>query len=120
MPLKIKPTSVIKATLGIQEKGPVHKFFTNTCYLHMDKYVPYSGDTGRLHMRENVSMAPDQIVYHVPYAHAQYVGYTTGPVNPENYTTPGTGPYWDEKMWTAEKEDVLKEVKNYMKARGGK
>lgn len=119
MSVYVEPTKIILLKAGLQENGPVHKFFTNTCYLHMDRYVPYSGDTGRLHMRENVSMAPDQIVYHVPYAHAQYVGYTTGPV--VNYTTDGTGPYWDYEMATAEGDDVTEEVAEYVKLRfGGK
>lgn len=118
MPVKLKPTSTIIANLGLQENGPVHKFLTNTCYNHMDKYVPYSGDTGRLHLRENVSMTPGYIIYHMPYAHAQYVGYTTGPV--VNYTTPGTGPYWDKLMWTAESNEVIKEVQDYIDKRGGR
>ena len=117
MPVIIKPTSVIAVRLGIQEGGPAHKFLTNDCYNHMDKYVPYSGDTGRLHLRENVSLSADSIVYHMPHAHAQYVGYTTGPV--VNYTTPGTGPYWDELMWSAEGEDVIQEVQEYIETHGG-
>jgi hypothetical protein len=48
----------------------------------MDKYVPR--DTGNL--RDNVDKGIDYITYESPYAHAQYVGYTTGPV--VNYTTP--------------------------------
>ena len=45
MKLDMKPNSVIKADLGIQKNGPVHAFFTATCALHMDKYVPFrSGD----------------------------------------------------------------------------
>ena len=63
-------------------------------------------DTGML--RTNVSKGADYITYKSPYAHAQYVGYTRGPV--VNYTTPGTGPYWDKRMWSAEKEQVIKEV----------
>lgn len=115
MPIKLKPTSVIKANLGIEKNGPVHKFFTNACYIHMDKYVPM--DTGDL--RTIVSMTPDKIIYHVPYAQAQYHGVINGtPI--ENYTTPGTGPYWDKKMVSAEMDIVLSEVKDYMKKHGGK
>lgn len=118
MPVIIKPTSTIIAYLGLEQNGPAHKFLTNTCYNHMDRYVPYSGDTGRLHLRENVSMMPDAIIYHMPYAHAQYVGYTTGPV--VKYTTPNTGPYWDKKMWSAEGSEVIKEVQKYVDRRGGR
>ena len=78
----LKPISEIKMNLGIEPNGRVQKFFTNTCYKHMDKYVPK--DTGIL--RENVVLHSDSITYQSPYAHAQYVGYTKGPV--KNYTTP--------------------------------
>ena len=104
----LKPTSIIKADLGINPGGKVHAFFTDTCYKHMDKYVPM--DTGML--RDNVDIGVDYITYQSPYAHAQYVGYTTGPVL--HYTTPGTGPYWDERMKSAEMQIVVKEVQNYV------
>jgi len=118
VPIFMKPTSIIIADLGLQDSGPVHATFTNSCRNHMDKYVPYSGDTGRIHLRENVAMTKSTITYKMPYAHAQYVGYTKGPVN--NYTTPGTGPYWDKLMWSAEKNEVIEEVRNYFKRRGGR
>lgn len=78
----LKPISEIKANLGIEPNGRVQKFFTNTCYRYMDKYVPR--DTGAL--RQVVNIQSDSITYQSPYAHAQYVGYTKGPVR--NYTTP--------------------------------
>lgn len=81
--MKLKPISVIKVDLGIQPQGPVHAFLTDTCYKHMDKYVPLA-DTGNL--RGVVDKGIDYITYESNYAHAQYVGYTTGPV--KNYTTP--------------------------------
>ena len=111
MPVKLKPTSEIKARLGVEPNGRVQKFFTNTCYKHMDKYVPM--DEGNL--RTNVDIQIDSITYESPYAHAQYVGYTKGPVR--NYTTPGTGPYWDKRMKSAEMQEVVKEVQDYI---GGK
>lgn len=113
MPVTIKPTSVIKARLGIEPNGKVQKFFTETCYRYMDKYVPK--DNGDL--RNEHSLTANSITYEMPYAHAQYVGYTTGEV--KNYTTPGTEPYWDKKMVSAEMVDVVKEVQNYIN-RGGK
>lgn len=78
----LKPISEIKANLGIEPNGKVQRFFTNTCYRYMDKYVPK--DTGVL--REVVNIQSDSITYQSPYAHAQYVGFTKGPVR--NYTTP--------------------------------
>ena len=112
--MALKPVSVIKADLGINPGGRVHAFFTNTCYKHMDKYVPYSGEgAGRIHLRENVDVETTKIIYKQPYATIQYYGIIWGhPV--EHYTTAGTGPYWDKRMWSAEKYDVIKEVQNYI------
>ena len=105
----MKSISSIKASLGIEPNGRVQRFFTDTCYRHMDKYVPK--DTGML--RINVDKGANYITYESPYAHAQYIGVVHGsPVR--NYTTPGTGPYWDKRMWSAEKDSVIKEVQNYV------
>ena len=79
----LEPISKIKANLGIQPNGEVQKFFTNTCYKHMDKYVPK--DTGIL--RRTVRLDADSITYESPYAHAQYVGIVHGTAV-RNYTTP--------------------------------
>lgn len=114
MPIKLKPTSQIKARLGIEPNGRVQKFFTNTCYKHMDKYVPM--DKGNL--RTNVDVQPSTITYESPYAKYQYYGERAdGSHKVQNYTTPGTGPYWDKRMVSAEMQDVVKEVQNYV---GGK
>ena len=112
MSVKIQPTSVIKANLGIEPNGKVQKFFTNTCYRYMDKYVPK--DNGLL--REIVTIDSNSITYEQPYAHAQYIGEVNGG-KVTNYTTPGTGPYWDKRMVSAEIQDVVEEVQNYI---GGK
>ena len=114
MPVKMQPTSVIKANLGIEPNGKVQKFFTETCYRYMDKYVPK--DTGIL--RENVTLTSNTITYEQPYAHAQYVGVVNGG-EVKNYTTPGTGPYWDEKMKSAEMQEIVKEVQDFVD-KGGK
>lgn len=107
--MKMKPISQIKADLGINPNGRVQAFFTDICIKHMDKYVPK--DTGML--RENISKTINSVTYESPYAHAQYIGEIKGsPVR--NYTTPGTGSYWDKRMWTAEKQDVINEVQNYV------
>lgn len=112
--MELKPISVIKARLGLQPNGPVQRFFTNTCYKHMDKYVPM--DKGDL--RTNVLIGWDTITYESPYARYQYYGIRNdGSHKVRKYTTPGTGPYWDKRMWSAEKNIVISEVQNYV---GGK
>ena len=116
MPVKLKPTSQIKARLGINPNGRVQKFFTNTCYKHMDKYVPK--DEGNL--RTIVDVESNSITYESPYARYQYYGMRDdGTHVVKNYTTPGTGTYWDKRMVSAEMQDVVKEVQDYVN-RGGK
>lgn len=114
MPVKIQPTSVIKANLGIEPNGRAHKYLTERCYTYMDKYVPK--DRGIL--RENATLETDKITYEQQYAHAQYTGIVNGG-EVKNYTTPGTGSYWDERMKSAEMQDVIKEVQSFID-KGGK
>lgn len=113
MPVQMQPTSKIKARLGVEPDGKVQKFFTETCYKHMDKYVPM--EMGNL--RTVVDIQPNHVTYESPYAHAQYVGFTKGEV--QNYTTPGTGPYWDQRMVSAEMKDVEQEVQNFIGGKNG-
>lgn len=114
MPVKMQPTSVIKVNLGIEPNGKVQKFFTNTCYRYMDKYIPK--DNGLL--REIVTIDSNSITYEQEYAHAQYIGEVNGG-KVVNYTTPGTGPYWDKRMVSAEIQDIVKEVQDFID-KGGK
>ena len=112
----MQPTSVIKTHLGINSDGRVQKFFTTTCYKAMDKFVPM--DNGDL--RTEVTLTSNTITYEMPYAEYQYYGMRKdGSHVVKNYTTPGTGTYWDKRMWTAEGQDVVKEVQKYIN-RGGK
>lgn len=140
MPIKIKPTSEIKARLGINPNDRVQKFLTKTCEKHMDKYIPK--DLGNLRTIKDVQA--DSITYESPYARYQYYGKKM--VMPENgksafyspdygywskkgekkiltnedliYHTEGTGPYWDKRMVSAEMDNVVKEVQNFIN-RGG-
>lgn len=139
MPVQLKPTSEIKARLGLEPNGRVQAFFTNTCYKHMDKYVPM--DLGNL--RNNVDVQTDKITYESPYARYQYYGKKMVMANGKSayyspdygfwsekgekktltnedlvYHTPGTGPFWDKRMVSAEIDQVVKEVQDFVN-RGG-
>ena len=71
-------------------------------------------------LRTIVDIQPDSITYESPYARYQYYGVREdGTHVVMNYTTPGTGPKWDKRMWSAEKDEVLEEVQDFIK-RGGK
>lgn len=118
MPVRIKPTSTIKAKLGIEPNGRVHKFFTNTCYKHMDKYVPRRAGSDGGTLRETVDIQTDSITYQTPYARYQYYGMRQdGTHVVRHYTTPGTGTYWDKRMKSAEMKNIVKEVQDHI---GGK
>lgn len=110
--VNINPTSQIKSRIGINTNGDVQLFYTNTCYKHMDKYVPM--DEGNL--RTNVDIQPTFITYQSPYARYQYYGMREdGTHVVRNYTTSGTGTYWNKRMWSAEKNKVIKEVQDYIR-----
>lgn len=115
MGVYINSLETIKKRLKIDEDGPVQAFLTETCYKYMDKYVPQ--DIGNL--RTIVDIDNHSITYESPYASYQYYGERKdGSHKVENYTTPGTGPYWDKEMISAEIDDVVNEVQKYIS--GGK
>lgn len=139
MPLKMKPTSEIKAKLGIQPSGPAQKFFCNECYRYMSQFVPGGVKS---HLNQNVSLAIDgsAVIYQGPDAHYLFNGnlyvdpkYGKGAFySPDygfwsrpgitkvdsgkklNYHTPGTGAHWDKLMWTSQGDKLIKEVQSYV------
>ena len=117
MAVKLKPVGEIKARLGINPNGRVQRFFQNTCYEYMDKYVPLR--KGQLRERVDLSN-PKYIIYEMPYARYQYYGIINcKPIPEDHYTTPGTGPYWDKRMVSAEMDNVVDRIQEYIN-RGGK
>lgn len=116
MGVYINSLESIKKRLKIDDNGPAQAFLTNTCYKHMDKYVPM--DNGDL--RTNVYIDTNSITYESPYASYQYYGQREdGSHKVKNYTTPGTGPYWDKRMKSAELKDVIKEVQDFIGGNNG-
>ena len=142
--VNMKPTSVIIADLGLQPNGKVQKYFTKRCADYMDKYVPYK-EGGLAY--DNRVIEDDKIIYESPYAHYMYEGKVMGPNIPIkedgnivgyfspkgkskqytgediNYKTSAgheyAGPHWDKRMVSAEMDDLVKEVQDYIK-HGGK
>ena len=113
MSVIMKPTSVIVARLGLNDNGRVHKFFTSECAKAMDKYVPMDkGNLRRYKIQDNF------IIYDQPYASYQYKGMREDSTHVvKNYTTPGTGPYWDKRMVSADLPRITKKIQ---KKFGGK
>lgn len=118
----LKPVSVIEARLGLQPNGRVQKFFTQTCAIHMDKYVPM--DTGALAETTIIENQPtgnvldDKIIYSTPYAHYVWNGVSRKGL-PLNYQTDKHSKatdHWEKKMWSAEGKEIIKEVQNYIRS----
>lgn len=114
----MKPTSVIKARIGINPDGPVCAFFTERCAKHMDKYVPMvGGNLAKYHTEGN------NIIYDQEYARYQYEGKRrdgTHKIKKRNLKFhPLATSHWDKKMKTAEMSDIVKEVQDFID-RGGK
>ena len=61
----------------------------NQVHADSNRYAPFL--TGDLRNQSTVSSDNKSIVWNVPYARRQYYNYGA------KFTTPGTGPKWDEK-----------------------
>lgn len=127
--IEIKPANVIESYLGLDYGGEIHQWFTNTCALHMDDYVPYRhGDLAKTVVENNVvnsdNVTEDTITYKQPYASYVYYGMRNDKSHVILWYTTDThlyaGPYWDKLMWSAEKQEVIKEVQDYINTRGKK
>lgn len=125
--VKLLPPEELKKILGIENKGPVHAFFTNECAKEMDPFVPF--DEGILagtviengEPTSNVDV--DSITYDQEYASYQYHGMREDGshviVNRSLDKHPLATSYWDQAMWTAKGDDITKRVQKYLD-RGGK
>lgn len=140
--VELKPVGVIKARLGIEPNGRVQRKFQSLCAQYMAKYIP-GGEGGEIEKYKDMSN-PTQIVYYHPGAHYQYTGILYVMDNgkgayyspsygfwskpgakkhatntPLNYHIPGTGDHWDERMKSAEMDNLVEDLQNYVN-RGGK
>lgn len=133
MAVKLNPVKQVERRLRIEAKGPVQAFMTETCYKAMDKYVPKSTGTDGGTLRDIVDLQTDKIIYQTPYAHYQYTGIlyvdpntgsswakkdvTKVPTSTHlHYHTAGTGHHWDKRMWSADKEKVLRQVEKKIRS----
>lgn len=124
MPVTVKPTSVIKARLGIEPNGRVQKFFTNECAKAMDRFVPFdNGDLAATVIQNGEptsNVTANTITYEQNYAKIVYYGVREGKpiiIHTEKHADATT--YWDKQMWSAKGQDIVKRVQNYIN-RGGK
>lgn len=125
MEIKVKPTNVIVARLGLQNGGPVHAFFTNECAKAMNKYVPFDeGNLAGSVMSQDAQPTSNVTASTITYTggYAKYVYYPTRNGKEIHYSHdkhPLAGPYWDKEMWTAEGKDVVRVTQEYFDKYGG-
>lgn len=124
MPIEMKPVETIKDRLGFDADGKIQLFVTNNCARRMDKYVPFDtgtlAETVMLDGKPTENVGKDKITYSTPYAKIVYHGVRGD--KELNYHTDKhelAGPYWDQRMISAEIDDIIEETEKYMK-RGGK
>lgn len=79
----------------------------NQALADMNQFVPFKEDP--LRTSGTVDSNGKSISYNTPYARAQFYGFVgKGGYPVRNYTTPGTGPRWDEKAKSIYMKDWIK------------
>ena len=129
--VKINKTSQILKDHGLNEDGRVNRFMRDDADRLMNPFVPM--DNGMLR-RNKAYPNNHSIKYNSPYAKYQYYGklmltksdsswakkgekkFETG--KKLKYHTSGTGPKWDKLMMQRRKNDLIKDVENYIKSGG--
>lgn len=142
MSYKIKPVSEIIIDFGLEEYGKAHNYFAERCKDRMNaRYVPYKNGAlvGSSYIDEQCN-----IHYNTPYARYLYYGKLMvmsngkGAYYSEDYgfwSKKGEkktltdidlhyhkagGPYWDKLMLSAEKDELIQEMQDYISKRGKK
>lgn len=105
----------IEKDFGIEPNGVVQKFFTHSCRMHCDKYVPF--DSGVL--AGTISETASSFTYESPYASYQYYGERqdgTRKIKNRSYDKHALATsYWDKHMVTAESKELVDEVTQFMR-----
>lgn len=118
MAVYINSLEEIKKRLKIDDNGPAKAQLISTCAKRMDKYVPFRSGT-----LAQYTLTNDSIMYTQEYAAYQYYGkrkdntHVINPANRDRSKHPLATSYWAEKMKTAEIDDIVKEIQDYI---GGK
>lgn len=77
--------------------------------VHMDSNIYAPMKTGDLRNQSTVSLDGKQIIWNVPYARPQYYNQYS------KYTTPGTGPKWDQKAKSIHGDSWVRVAERAMK-----
>ena len=113
--VELSSLNKLEKQLHIDPEGIVQTIFTHSCRLHCDEFTPY--DTGAL--ADNVSETPSSFTYEVPYASYQYYGERQDGSHKIVHRTLDKHPlatsYWDKHMVTAKGNEVVEDVRRYMR-----
>lgn len=113
--IELSSLNTLEKKLGLEPGGVVQSVFTHTCRLHCDKYVPFESSA----LATNVSETPTSFTYESPYASYQYYGERQDGTHKIRTRTLDKHPlatsYWDKQMVTAEGNEVVSEVKQFMR-----
>ena len=82
-------------------------FIDNTVVRHMDAYVPFRTGVLKKSVILGSRMGSGELVYIAPYAKEQYY------LKHRRYSKGLRGSKWFHRMWTARKNTIVREVKNY-------
>ena len=131
--IKVKMNSISKILKdhGLDKDGRVIKFFRDDADRLMNPYVPMQNGMLR---RNKTYPSNHEIKYESLYAKYQYYGKLMLAKNGSawakkgekkvltsknlKYHTSGTGPKWDKLMMQRRKNDLVKDVENYIKSGG--
>lgn len=129
--VKINSTNKILKDYGLDQDGRVVKFLRDDADRLMNPYIPM--DNGILR-RNKTYPSNHEIKYISPYAKYPYYGKLMLAKNGSSwakkgekkvetsrnlkYHTSGTGPKWDKLMMQRKKNDLVKDVENYIKTGG--
>lgn len=129
--IKMNPINRILKDHGLDNNGRVIRFLRDDADRLMNPFVPM--DNGMLR-RNKTYPKNNEIKYTSPYAKYQYYGKLMLTKNGASwaklgekkvltsknlkYHTSGTGPKWNELMMQRRKNDLVKDVENYIKSGG--
>lgn len=139
--VKMNSTNKIIRDHGLDKDGRVTRYLRDTADRFMNPYIPM--DNGMLR-RNKTYPSNHEIKYTSPYARYQYYGkmyispklgvsgiplksgrwwspkgeIKTPTSKKLKYHTSGTGPKWEKLMLQRRKNDLVKDVKNYIKSGG--
>ena len=114
-----------KLQLGANDK--VQKKLTQEILRRSDKYVPADGQA-ILSRTASINSRFDEVIYKTPYARYHWFGKKMIGPAPKTLTNedmvyrgaPLRGPFWVERMWQAEGEEIIDSIEKYVRFLNGK